>query len=1292
MSAGSNQTSGQGNGNAFDLGAIRNILEQDKIDCLKGVRNTDVDWLLRDSNIERNSPPKYSSNNTLNEPNPRSPGSPVSPHLQTNISNTNEHNLSKTKPSMAPIQEEIAATSRTHEGSRGSDGSQKRRVSMSGMGSLGSGLHGLFFSKLKGKLSHKPQDENAAGLQAPLFKENYNMGSKSNSNLSSKPSSSPGAYNPRTKGDKFADNRLLRTMSTPSCSKRSLDPRLDEYIKFYLQKDKRRSSAASTVSSVSLSEGSSNPPVYPSKQPLPSALVNCFDHSKYTGDNSLQPEATSTSNKISSFLRRRSSTNPPLPTVSMATEKNRRNSESTNSVASTPINTPSPSRQSDGLPEFSGLKPLKRVAFHSLTFLIDPPQQIPSRNPRKGNVEILINGTLQINPLSEEDKLAIEKSQMGQGGGIVVGGSGSIASRELLEVQHHDESKHVETPLPSDNLGKDDEETKVDKHAKLLGIDKPMVSHHNINSIDQDFNSPIKKMALDVMYTRCCHLREILPIPAILKQIPEGSMAPLSILQLKNPTPTMVEIQTFADFIRIAPILCISLDGVNLSLDQFTILLSAMSAKKQLEKLSLRNTPIDHEGWSLLCWFLSRNKMLNKLDITQCPSLSVNIIKKKKKKSTLDDKSKSEEEIKRMICNKENRSDMDWSLFTASIIARGGIEELILTGCCITDLDVFEKFVKLAIKIKTNRLGLAYNNLSVKQLRIIVDNWLFDPAVRGLDLGYNDFLSLQFLNIFLQKRKDKEFENSISKCSMVFLSLNATNLRFSDAFKEVFETIIMRFPSLKYLDFSNNPKLFGSFSPSPTKENLNSELLNNPPGHSSPNNSLPENSTQSSIITYFTSTLPLFPKLIRLHLENDNLSTSALVSIAKVLPFCKNLAYFSILGNNVDLTAGSAMIQALKNSKTLITLDCDYDNFPDLFKERIGLYSMKNMERLLYASKKTHDMSPETNVTSNNTESTDNIYSLTEQLNNILSKKVEDKLDLSSREVQQFIAKATTIRQELKDAMNELLKLQVKNELTLDGKETFIRFLFIESSIEKGLLLIDNSLVDDELKKQNYNFILHNSAEDVNASRQILNNQDIIENRQLDIPTSPNIPSSKSPLSLSRSSSKSNLTQLDRQEGSILKLLKLHDYHHANKNQEESDFFHNFDDLSGDEIREKLSNIDLGDLDKIIQYLAGLKEKGISIGKAFNMNEQNVSSERMEANREALLVDEIKIKLNNLKGIKNPVTNSEENDSNDLQGEFEDASTEFSTDSHIGSESNSEKIDGISQAYDQVLNEFAKLD
>ena len=91
-------------------------------------------------------------------------------------------------------------------------------------------------------------------------------------------------------------------------------------------------------------------------------------------------------------------------------------------------------------------------------------------------------------------------------------------------------------------------------------------------------------MALDTMYARCCHLREILPIPAILKQIPKGSMAPIPVLQLRNPTPTMIEIQSFADFANCAGNLCF-VGRVNFSVEQFKILLSAMSAKSSWRNL-----------------------------------------------------------------------------------------------------------------------------------------------------------------------------------------------------------------------------------------------------------------------------------------------------------------------------------------------------------------------------------------------------------------------------------------------------------------------------------------------------------------------------------------------------------------------------------------------------------------------------------------------------------------------------------------------------------------------------------
>ena len=65
------------------------------------------------------------------------------------------------------------------------------------------------------------------------------------------------------------------------------------------------------------------------------------------------------------------------------------------------------------------------------------------------------------------------------------------------------------------------------------------------------------------------------------------------------------------------------------------------------------------------------------------------------------------------------------------------------------------------------------------------------------------------------------------------------------------------------------------------------------------------------------------------------------------------------------------------------------------------------------------------------------------------------------------------------------------------------------------------------------------------------------------------------------------------------------------------DFFHKFDNLSGDEIRKIILDVDLADLDKIIQYLARLKEKGIFLGNVFNLNDY---SEPADNENEAHLI------------------------------------------------------------------------
>lgn len=1099
--------------NGVTLDSLRDFNESN----LNGVKLTDVDWFLRDPDIDEDvKVDSLDSNGVI-----------VTQHnLDTDISNSNDNNQTKTKPSIGPIKEENVTRNSSQEISR------SRRNTVTSLNSNGSSGGG-FFQKLKGKLRKDsigtvPGPNNGTAVSngtahgtgtvpdtlESLFKSNYDIT----------------AY---PKDNKIANLQEDKLSSLPM---NDADPRLEEYIKFYQKPDNcfRRKSSTSSDS------------------PLPSALVSTYDTNLTKTASNVSAKKEMASPKFS-FFRRKTVSN------SLSQPDSRASIDSSVSNTSLPEST---------LPEFKDLKPLKRVAFHSSTFLIDPPQQIPSRNPRKGNVVCEPNGTLKINPLTEEDKIMMTKALIGQGGGIVVGGTGALG---YIKKEDQQDDDSILENLNNNAIKTDDDEpdTAIDLHMKHVAIDKPL-----IHSQPNYYSAPIKKMALDLMYTRCCHLREILPIPAILKQIPKGSMAPIPLLQLRNPYPTMVEIQTFADFLRIAPIICISFDGVNLSLDQFRTLLSAMAAKSQLEKLSLRNTPISHEGWSLLCWFLSRNKTLNKLDITQCPSLSLNILKKKKRKTS--DSKKFDEDVKRMVCNKENRSEMDWSLFVATMVARGGIDDLILTGCCINDVDIFEKLIKMAVAKHTSRLGLAYNKLCAKQFKILADNWLFTDIAKGIDLGYNDFLSRKMLKIFTDRKDDPDFQTMISKATLGFLSMNSTNSRFSESFKEVFETVLMKLPNLKYLDMSNNPRLFGTLTPEYIAENCKFATKS-----CNLTDAMDHKMSPETILSYFTTRLPLFPKLMRLHLENNNYSTDSIIQIAKVLPFCKNLGYFSLAGNYISISAASALIQAVKNSSTLMTLDCDYSNFPDLFKESMGLYSMRNMENMLKATKKDDTVCEEEET-------------LTEQLNRILAVKAEKKLDLKSPEVVKFINRANSIRSELQKTISELLRLQLKNELNLEGKETLIRFIFLDSSIETGLQLIDNSLVGNGDGQSTAIYAL--SAED-EKNKYVQNGLDVgdtpieVANDGGDT----DIPASVTPITISRSNSRTNLNQLNREEGSVLKLLSLHKYHLPH----EGDFEDKYEEVSGEEIRKKVLGVDFKDVDQVIRYLNNLKEKGISLEKVY---------------------------------------------------------------------------------------------
>ncbi|VEU23740.1 DEKNAAC104840 [Brettanomyces naardenensis] len=671
------------------------------------------------------------------------------------------------------------------------------------------------------------------------------------------------------------------------------------------------------------------------------------------------------------------------------------------------------------------VKPMKKVAFATTTFVNDPPQQIPSRHPRKGNVEFGPDGELIIHKITAEDKAHATC-------GIVVGGSGHL--KLLNEVSENEQGAQAGTAtdlsdVSAANMARSSSDHTIREEDRILAAKKAVENagsyadeatpdHVGTDKIKIDtpmvrrkrqMEKPLVTLKIDELYTRCCHLREILPIPATLKQIPKGSTDPIPILRLRNPKPSMIEILSFTDFIRIAPIICLSLDGVSLTHEMFRLVLSSLLYKRYLEKLSLRNTPIDAEGWKMLCWFLSMNKALKRLDVTQCPSLSVTPQKahKHKKKSQV-------QEAPRMTCNMEDRSDMDWSLLTASIIYRAGIFELILSGCKIGDTNVFKNLLNLGLT-NTRKLGLAYNDLSLEQCNIVAQWMAENKDCVGIDLGYNDMSSN--LRPFINYAQRAYFNSSLW-----MLSLNSCNLLDCPETEQMFDAF-SKLEHLKYLDISNNKKLFSTF--------------------------------MNKLCVY----LPIFSGLARLNFDDNGLDSVSMVKLCECLPLMTHLNYLSIRGNKMDETVCMAMCRSLQSSNTIFTMDFDKDAVPEKYQRRFGLLTMKNMERTLYDEDHNNKNSLVMSVLGpDGGESIRKELGIPDGLSfgQAMIDIIKRHKTVSPEDVTKFLDVARRLRSKMKTTISELMNLHLNNKLSFEGKELLIRLVNIDSSISKGMELIND--------------------------------------------------------------------------------------------------------------------------------------------------------------------------------------------------------------------------------------------
>lgn len=841
-------------------------------------------------------------------------------------------------------------------------------------------------------------------------------------------------------------------------------------------------------------------PTHPRKSKFPSAFKNKWNNDTtnvYPGDKfkkkienvdkststvaSAQSGTPSSSKKFGAFLKRVTSYGASNESTNEAPSSQDPDIVQTASLLSPTKQELFDPSQATEVPGLEEIKPLKHVAFASNTYFNDPPQQICSKNPRKGEVEVRPNGSVIIHRLSPQERRKILKESSC---GIVVGGSGQLkllvpddevdrninpkkAEEQIPNKEDQEEKKRdvepgtEETDLqlrsiklaaaeaaaearakatPNEltrTMTNNEEEVGVSRTASHLTIDKPMVSRRSSNNlssanslnsliphvsqlsdnknIDEDpvFPPPDLKIPHDVIYTRCCHLREILPIPATLKQLKAGSTDPIPLIQLRNPRPSMVEVLSFSDFIRVAPILCISLDGVYLSVEMLKVILGSLLTKPDFEKLSLRNTPLDEEGWRFLAYFVSKCKSIRALDLTMVPNIKTNV--QKPSKSSLKNI------VPRMECRMEDRSDMNWHMLSAAIAFRDGIEEIILAGAKMT-FTQFKTFIEVAC-INATRLGLAYNELTSEQC-VVLAHWIVHSKVTGLDIGFNDLRGkiAPFYDAIWDKINNKGEKNVFK-----YISLSGANLEVKE--NETSETndflkllsIMCCSENLKFIDLSNNPKIFPYCLPT---------LLD---------------------------CLPVFVNLVRLHLDYNNLSTTSVVTLAEVLPLCRKLNHLSLIGTVLDLASCKALVEAVKKSSSLITIDIDWAYMPDNIKEKLSLFAMRNIQNELVRIKENSDKAKPDfiNGKKKTNKDEDQLQTIQDELANLLTEDwSQTNKEEYSRMVSGFVKKVTKGREKIQKVVMDLFLIRLQGELNLEGKETLIRLCIIDASLEKGLKML----------------------------------------------------------------------------------------------------------------------------------------------------------------------------------------------------------------------------------------------
>ncbi|OXB42030.1 hypothetical protein B1J92_J04026g [Nakaseomyces glabratus] len=702
---------------------------------------------------------------------------------------------------------------------------------------------------------------------------------------------------------------------------------------------------------------------------------------------------------------------------------------------------------------------LKRVSFALDKFHHEPAQQLPSRKPKMGDIvvpEDMISEEPKISVgitttsdnkassapkrkyskdsqeykmvlenykrlLKESERQQLEAHRVAERIANEVTGY-RIRSGSLFEAAHNAVVNKVLSPSSPTEASVIDSDPTValDSRVAELTIDKPIHAHETffetegydsstsqVNS-NPDLHQHHHELPLDVVYTRCCHLREILPIPSTLRQV-KGKTAPLQTLKFLNPKPTLIDILSFCDFISITPIQVVVFDNVALNSDMIQIVLSSLINSKSIEKLGIRNVVLSSKDWEMLCKFLLVNKSIIRLDLSQT-------------------------KIKPDLPAECYRHNMNWKLFCNVLRERTGrpLEELLLNGVHFDEMS-FDDYQDLLLTFASKnsspnkRLGMAAASFSEKCMSFLFDV-ISQFSVQGVDLGFNELEP--YIHIIIDKLSTLPYNN------LEYFTLNSSSFSCTQNIGSLLK-YLSRLPNLRFLDMSNIPEMFPSVF-----AYLYKYLPLFP--------SLQRIHFDSNCLTYkqcimLCEILQKCPKLAHVSMKNELTYPEAIKDQEK-----EDGSDDKSTKEFAARTLGATLYGFCRDRSTLLGLDVDYGDISDEIQSRIAVTLMINMKKTIDSNFSQDEVTSQDDLLFDGKVISENAEGILHRLTSNLGDQSDPtKMYL----LKKFVEKIESLHYEVQKKTDIMFEKRETGTLPLKEKENLLRLVLLEKNLSNIMQL-----------------------------------------------------------------------------------------------------------------------------------------------------------------------------------------------------------------------------------------------